>query len=312
MALHRWFPDWTLVLAGVEEEYKKGGFLIHFSEPRPDRNGSNPTFLFFIQKEDETLYSERIDLDLFQQDRTQIMTNIRQKITQYTGLILSDPKPLQILGGTTSKQLTIAPSKMLTSAPIVNAAAAGRYEVVKYLLELNPRPTFLIACDAITCMLGPGYSVNDGAKGARFHLADQAFLKTVKYLIDKDKETPGDVSSYFALGEAMLGNNYELVKLLLTDNRFHPMKGDLHDNFIYPAHRGYFQTLGLLINDHRTDLSQTIKMGWPMVSNIKMDKYILMSLKDAMTYVINEKRVEGVEYPGFQEFFHQLAIKSSK
>ncbi len=315
MALNRWFSDWTLIMTGVAEGYKKGIFSIHFSEPRPDNNGINPAFIFSINDPEKTLYSERIGLDLWKLDRIQIMTNIRQKINQYTGLILPDIQlPAQMsqtirfedysdqvfceaafdgnleLIELLSKKKLFDVNKIYykrTSA-LVYAASAGRYEVVKYLLELKFHPAFPIACDAIRHMSGSGMCIDDCVKGARFHLADNNFLKTVKYLIEKDKETPSDILSHYALGEAMLGDNYELVKVLLTDHRFNPMEGDLHDNFIYPAHRGYYKTLSLIINDYRTDLSRQIEMGWPMISNIEMDDQIKMSLEEAINYAINE------------------------
>lgn len=86
------------------------------------------------------------------------------------------------------------------------------------------------------------------------------------------------------------------------------MEGDLHDNFIYPVHRGYFQTVLLIINDPRTDLSRIIKMEWPML-NIPMGTTIYLSIIDALVYLINEQKVDGVEYPGCQLLIDQIGQK---
>src|SRR5271166_1817548 len=94
--LHRFFPDWTPLILGIEEKYKHSNYTIYFPEPRPDQHGTNPSFIFQIENvlTDNMVYSERIMLDEMRNNRETLMLRLRNKVTELTGIIIPPPIPL--------------------------------------------------------------------------------------------------------------------------------------------------------------------------------------------------------------------------
>lgn len=96
MSLQRWLPDWYPIKLGIDEKYVKDNFSIHFCEPRPNEEGIGE-FTYIIYKNDNMLYSARVNLSEFSNQREKIMTQIREKISDYTKITLMDPISLPLL-----------------------------------------------------------------------------------------------------------------------------------------------------------------------------------------------------------------------
>jgi hypothetical protein len=103
MALYCWFVDWTPVLLGVEEKYQHGDYTIHFLELRSDKTGRNPRFTYMIENisENKSLYQSSCPLQELQNNRELVMTNIRNKVSEITGIKMKPVIPLS-----TPKQLS--------------------------------------------------------------------------------------------------------------------------------------------------------------------------------------------------------------
>jgi hypothetical protein len=181
------------------------------------------------------------------------------------------------------------------------ALIAGQLETVKFLESYTPLQLWTIL--RAVCKYNPYYDITANSGGIRCHIATKEFLTTLKYAIDKiitikeDKETK--ITPEFilneCLGEASLGNNYELVKILLTYPQTNPMKGRLKDIFVYPARYGHFDTVKLLIEDKRTNLSTEMLFNHNISEDAKM-----ISIKNAMIEEINDTKPE--EYEEFLKY----------
>jgi hypothetical protein len=99
--LHRWIPDWTPLICGVEEEYgyvnqqSSTEYKVHFHQGRYDPIYNQNGFVYTINESGLNIYNGFMSLESFQADRVSEMEKVRNILSEQTGWVKIDPIPFE-------------------------------------------------------------------------------------------------------------------------------------------------------------------------------------------------------------------------
>jgi len=92
MSLGKYLPEWTLTQGGYEEEYTKDGYTVYFASARCHGDDPKPKFMYYVTHDKKVIFTDFFYCDDFKQDRYKVMNEVRDKISQITGMKMEELK----------------------------------------------------------------------------------------------------------------------------------------------------------------------------------------------------------------------------